>query len=110
MFHFILAPSGEPQYFTATKVTANNITLSWLPPLIHLRNGNITHYSLRCSYDNSTDIIITLERLQIHDTTYLLINLLPYTNYSCNLSASTIVGEGPSTNIVVRTKEDSKIE
>ena len=109
MLHFILAPSGEPQNFTITKVTANNITFSWLPPLIHLRNGNITHYSLRCCYDNSTDVI-TLEHLQIHDTTYLLINLLPYTNYSCNVGASTSVGEGPSTSIVARTDEDSKIE
>ena len=49
------------------------------------------------------------EDIQIHDTTYTLINLLPYTNYSCNLSASTSVGEGPSTNVVVRTDEDSKI-
>ena len=89
-------------------MTANSITFSWLSPLIHLRNGNITHYSLRCSYDNSTDII-TLEHLQIHDTTYLLINLLSYTNYSCNLSASTSAGEGPPTkSIVTRTDEDRK--
>ena len=108
MFNCILAPTGKPQKFTITKVTAKNVTFSWLPPLIHLRNGNITHYSLRCSYDNSTDII-TLEH-QIQDTTYLLINLLPYTNYPCNLSASTSGGEGPSTSIVVRTDEDSKIE
>ena len=90
-------------------MTANSITFSWLPPLIHLRNGNITHYSLRCSYDNSTDTI-TLEDLQIQDTTYLLSNLLPYTYYSCNVSASTSGGEGPSAIIVVRTYEDSKIE
>ena len=50
-----------------------------------------------------------MEHLQIQDTSYLLSNLLPYTNYPCNLSASTSVGEGPSTNIVVRTDEDSKI-
>ena len=105
--HFILAPSGEPQNFAITKVTPNSITFSWLPPLIHLRNGKITHYSLRCSYDNLTDII-TLEHLQIHDTTYTLSKLLPYTNYSCNLSASTSVGEGPSTSIVARTDEDCK--
>ena len=49
-----------------------------------------------------------LEHLQIQNTTYLLSNLLPYTNYSCNISASTSGGEGPSTNIVVRTDEDSK--
>ena len=89
-------------------MTANSITFSWLPPLIHLRNGNITHYFLRCSYDTSTDII-TLKHLQIHDTTYLLINLLPYTKYSCNVSASTSVDEGPPTkSIVTRTDEDRK--
>ena len=46
--------------------------------------------------------------LQIHDTKYTLINLLPYTNYYCNVSASTSVGEGPSNYILVRTDEDSK--
>ena len=81
---------------------------SWLPPLIHSRNGNITHYSLRCSFYNLTHLT-TVEHLQIQDTSYLLSNLLPYTNYFCNLSASTSVGEGPSINIVVRTYEDSKI-
>ena len=92
---------------TATEVTSTNISFSWLPPLIHLRNGNITHYSLRCTYYNLTHFM-SWKDLQIQITKYLLNNLLSYTNYSCNLSASTNVGEGPSTYIVVRTDEDSK--
>ena len=102
-----ISSAGEPQNFTIIEVTSSNILLSWQPPLIHSRNGTITHYSLRCSYDNLTHFT-TMEHLQIQDTTYLLSNLLPYTNYSCNVSASTSVGEGPSTNIIVRTEEDSK--
>ena len=92
---------------TIIKVTSNKILFSWQPPLIHSRNGTITHYSLRCGYDNLTHFT-TVEHLQIQDTTYTLVNLLPYTNYSCNLSASTSDGEGPSASIVVRTDEDSK--
>ena len=107
-FIVFIAPSGEPQNLTATEVTSNNISFSWLPPLIHSRNGNIIYYSLRCSFYNLTSFM-SWEDLQIHDTTYTLSNLLSYTNYSCNISASTSVGEGPSTNIVVRTDEDSKI-
>ena len=98
---------GEPQNLTIIKVTSNKILFSWQPPLIHSRNGTITHYSLRCGYDNLTHFT-AVEHLQIQDTTYLLINLLPYTNYSCNVSASTSDGKGPSTSIVVRTDEDSK--
>ena len=108
IFIVFIAPSGEPQNLTSIEVTSNSIVFSWLPPLIHSRNGNITHYSLRCSYYNLTHLT-TVEHLQIQDTSYLLSNLLPYTNYFCNLSASTSVGEGPSINIVVRTDEDSKI-
>ena len=108
IFIVFIAPSGEPQNLTYIEVTSNNISFSWLPPLIHSRNGNITHYSLRCSYYNLTRLT-TVEHLQIEDTSYLLSNLLPYTNYFCNLSASTNVGEGPSINIVVRTDEGSKI-
>ena len=111
MYHlliFLTAPIGEPQNFTIIKVTANSISFSWHPPLIHLRNGNITHYSLRCSYYNFTHFTSS-EHFLIQDTSYSLSNLLPYTNYSCNVSASTSVGEGSSTgNIVTRTDEDSK--
>ena len=77
------------------------------PPLIHSRNSNITYYSLRCSYYNLTNFL-SWEDIQIQDTAYLLSNLLPYTNYSCIVSASTSVGEGPSANVIVRTDEDSK--
>ena len=111
MCHFLIfltAPIGEPQNFTIIKVTSNGISFSWQPPLIHLRNGNITHYFLRCSYDNLTRFTF-FKHLLIQNTTYTLSNLLPYTNYFCNVSASTNGGEGPSTNnIVTRTDEDSK--
>ena len=106
-FLYLTAPIGEPQNFTIIKVTSNDISFMWNPPLINLRNGNVTHYSLRCSYDNSTHFT-SLEHLLIYRSKYLLSNLLPYTNYSCNVSASTSVGEGPSTkSIVTRTDEDS---
>ena len=107
-FIVFIAPSSEPENLTTIEVTSNNISFLWLPPLIHSRNGNITHYSLRCSYYNLSHSML-LEHLQIKNSTYLLSNLLPHTNYSCNVSASTSAGEGPSTNIVVRTDEDGKI-
>ena len=107
-FLYLTAPIGEPQNFIIIKVTSNDISFLWNPPLIHLRNGNITHYSLRCSYDNLTHFT-SFKHFLIQNTTYTLSNLLPYTNYSCNVSASTSVGEGPSTkSIVTRTDEDSK--
>ena len=102
-----IVPFGEPQNLTSIEVTSKNILFSWLPPLIHLRNGNITHYSLRYSYYNLTRFM-SWEIIHIQNTTFLLRNLLSYTNYSCNVSASTSVGEGPTTNIIVTTEEDSK--
>ncbi|XP_039618112.1 phosphatidylinositol phosphatase PTPRQ [Polypterus senegalus] len=43
--------------------------------------------------------------LSIEEMSYIVTNLLPYTDYTFNVSASTAVGEGPQASIAVKTKE-----
>ncbi|XP_051786833.1 phosphatidylinositol phosphatase PTPRQ [Erpetoichthys calabaricus] len=43
--------------------------------------------------------------LSVEEMSYIVTNLLPYTDYTFNVSASTAVGEGPQASIAVKTKE-----
>ena len=65
-------------------------------------NGVITEYQLQCSGGgkvfNST----------VMETTTTLSGLLPYTNYSCSITAHTSVGGGPAATTSVTTEEDGK--
>jgi netrin-G3 ligand len=101
-------PSGPPKGLINTSITAYSISFNWSPPSDCSRNGIITHYSLYCSYYNATHP--HLQQSIVNDTIigtqHTLDNLLPFTNYTCQLTSSTSVGEGPNTtSIVVLTSE-----
>ena len=97
-------PSGPPQNFTIS-VTPHNLTLSWSPPLPSQQNGVITSYVLTCSSGgsiiNSTRTSSLTKRVQIT-------SLVPGTQYTCFVNASTVVGDGPAAVRSVVTKEKSE--
>ena len=75
------------------------ITVSWSAPA-----GVITEYRLQCSGGNQiVNWIVKSSQL-----TTTLTGLLPYTNYSCNITAHNSVGGGPAATTSVTTKESSK--
>ena len=78
---------------------ATSITVSWSAPA-----GVITNYQLQCS-GGSQIFNWTVKGSQ---TTTTLNELLPYTNYSCNITAHNSVGGGPAATTNVTTKESSK--
>ena len=84
-------------------MNSHNLTLSWSPPLSSQRNGVIISYLITCS---SGDIIINTTRTS--STSLTITGLQPFTNYTCSVSASTIVGEGPAAAKSIVTKEESK--
>ena len=98
----ISAPSGPIQnlYFTNTSHT---ITLFWSPPLPSQRNGIIISYSVNCSLNNNVTYTT-----RTSNTSLTITGLEPFTNYTCSLSASTIVGDGPKVDNHAVTNEDSK--
>ena len=75
---------------------------SWLAP--DPANGVITRYTLRC-----TTVTQPLQSTTVSSgnvLSFIVESLRPYTNYSCNVSASTEAGEGPATeNLIARTDE-----
>ena len=82
---------------------SHNLTLSWSPPLPSRRNGVIISYRINCS---SGDIIINTTRTS--STSLTITGLQPFTNYTCSVSASTIIGDGPAAVVNTTTDEDSK--
>ena len=96
-----LVPSGPPQDFIIT-VTSHSINLTWSPPLPSQLNGVITSYLINCS---SGDNIINTTRTS--STSLTITGLEPFTNYTCSVSAATVVGDGPKDENYAVTNEYS---
>ena len=91
-------------------IIANNsrtITLAWSPPA--KQNGVITGYSMLCSKSGVMPNNIISQNFSSSQTTATLSGLLPYTNYSCSITAHTSVGGGPSVTIDVTSKQASEL-
>ena len=101
--NYMAVPSGPPQSLVIT-MKSHNLTFSWSPPLPSQRNGVIISYLIICS---SGDIIINTTRTS--STSLTITGLQPFTNYTCSVSASTIIGAGPAVVKHILTSEDSKL-
>ena len=75
-------------------------TFQWKAP--KEPNGIVTSYLLVCA-DGMRVFNQTLNGSQTITT---LSGLLPYTNYSCSITAHTSVGGGPAANTIVTTEQD----
>ena len=95
------APSGPPQNFNVL-TTSRNITLSWSLPLSSQRNGNITSYLITCIIGNMTS------STNVSRASQVIIAIDPFTNYTCTVSAATMVGDGPPATVNGTSDEDSE--
>ena len=68
-------------------------------------NGIITHYTLYNNYTNGSEISIRTVNSQF--TIYLLEGLTPYQEVGISISATTSGGEGPRSDYVYNTTEQS---
>ena len=75
-------------------VNSSSVTLQWTPP--DHPNGVITQYSIQLNGTNITD-------LSSNVLMYTIGGLPPDAVYVLQLSAHTIVGEGPSSSVTIIT-------
>ena len=95
----MIAPSGAPEDFTYT-LEDTVVFLEWMPPAEDERNGVIISYTLTCMVD-STDILeYTMKgrRQQMYLGVYE-----EEADYSCDILASTSVGDGPTASVSFTT-------
>ena len=90
-------PSTPPKNESVTLITSTSAVISWNPPL--KPNGVIIQYRLQCG-PNVGHIVSGSQ------TTITLSGLLPYTNYSCNITAHTSAGRGPAATVNITTAQD----
>ena len=93
-------PSGPPQNLT-NSTTSINITLLWFPPLSSQRNGVIVNYLITCTIGGLKYSMRISETSQV-------VNINPFTNYTCSVSAATMVGDGPPATVSGTSDEDGE--
>ena len=95
-----IGPDTAPQNFNVSKKQSKLLGLIWSAPTTP--NGVITEYQLQCSGGGQ------VFNRTVMETTTTLSGLLPYTNYSCSITAHTSAGGGPEATTSVITEEDSE--
>uniref|UniRef100_A0A1X7V2V0 Protein-tyrosine-phosphatase n=1 Tax=Amphimedon queenslandica TaxID=400682 RepID=A0A1X7V2V0_AMPQE len=91
------SPESEPENLTIISTSSSSLVLTWSKPI--QPNGIIVKYTINCSsgiFDNETiDNIVVLN------------GLVPYTNYTCSVSAHTRIGVGPAAIVTGQTDEST---
>ena len=104
---FISEPSAAPLNVRGHNTSSTSIFVTWDDVPAADKNGiitsyNITYHSLTENHSNST-------RVDYPDRQVTLIGLREFVNYNIRVFASTKIGPGPASDvIVVMTGEDSK--
>ena len=91
-------PAGPLRNFYGIAENSTSMNVSWSAP--STPNGVITEYQLQCSGGGQVFNYTVME------TMTTLSGLLPYTNYSCSITAHTSVGGGPAATTSVTTLQD----
>ena len=108
-----LEPSGAPQALTVSVTSSTSVSVSWDPVVAEDRNGIIKGYKVNYNAlpngQMVTELLNITKEQQNKRQTVTLDNLNEFTNYSIEVLAFTVFGNGPaSAGQVVETLEDSK--
>ena len=105
IIYYSAVPDGPPINVTSSDVTSNSLTLTWNPPPIAQRNGNIRYYIISVLELNTGNNFTF--RTHSH-ATLLITDLHPFYDYAINVVAVTVGTGPPSTVHRVTTLEDGK--
>ena len=97
-----LAPETPPVITSIDNSSPYSVVVHWSPPLTP--NGVITRYNLYIGYDSQSGEIEVFNT-DGQSTFYNISNLLPYQQISIEVTASTRIGEGPSSVHETRTAQ-----
>ena len=78
--------------------------LTWSPPRCADQNGVIVNYQVTCRLKD--DVIY---QATVSNTRVTVTEVEPFTNYSCSVSASTVVGSGPAAQMNIITEKGTTV-
>ena len=93
-------PGTPPRNLNGLSDDPRSLSVTWEIPTEP--NGVITEYQLQCSGGGQ----VFSHTVMGSQTTTTLSGLLPYTSYSCSITAHTSVGGGPAATTSVTTEQD----
>ena len=96
---FIIALPTEPLDLSVTRITYNSCELEWNLPS-DIGDESISHYSIIGTPDDISDIT--------EDTMITIIDLMPNTMYTFNVSANNSLGFGESASVQCTTTGNGK--
>ena len=96
---FTTEPPSVPLDVAVTEVTPNAVQLEWTTPYY---NGTlISHYTITCT--QTRDQALVWQSTSVNATSENVIDLQPFTDYTCCVSASNQAGEGNQTCVSTKT-------
>ena len=104
------APSAAPRDLTSHIVNSENITLTWRNINCIQRSGIITIFDVQYG---QVDGALTTMRIGSSDTTrYIVIGLLPFTEYRFQIAGVNSHGPGPYTAFIgpIKTNDDDRLK
>ena len=91
---------------TTTRMYTLDMTIIWNEP--SNPNGDITSYEVTVyQTDVSSDIVYTKDSLTVPSVTQSVM-VLPFTNYTVTVAASTSAGQGDKTSFTIQSPEAGK--
>ena len=109
LFPIYPAPSGYPQNLAAITVNSTAIEVSWLPVLPEEQNGIITMYVINVFANTTFAFSMSNDSITLNDAVliHLFTDLEEFVEYTFEISAFTVVGEGPISPNVSNTTDQA---
>ena len=110
IYIYYIASSAAPRVLTFSTVNSKNITLTWRNINCIQRNGMITSFYVQYG---QVDGALTTMRIGSSDTTsYIVIGLLPFTEYRFQIAGVNSDDPEPYTAFIgpLRTNEDGRLK
>ena len=105
-------PSSPPRDVMVESHNPASLMVSWIPPVLRDRNGDITRYVISYTRVGSSDMMSVNVTGKSSGTTVITISgLVAYVNYSVIVAAMTVNGTGPFSDLPVvgRSGEDGEL-
>lgn len=103
LFTLLVVPGDAPGNFHVAVLTARTCLLQWCLPLIP--NGILVSHIIIYNLTSDEATNITTDGLT---TSYLVTGLHPFEYYQFTIFASTRIGDGPPSSLIIQTNEASK--